>query len=216
MGNIGKKLADLRNDYCQGELTELEVDKDPIKQFNTWFEQALHAEVEEANAFTLATASTDGIPNARIVLLKGLTNGGFNFFTNYESTKGQELLDNPNAAMVFFWKELERQVRVKGSVEKVTEQESIEYFSSRPRGSRLGAWASQQSRVIPNREHLQEQEERYKYHFERSNIDKPDFWGGYRITPVEIEFWQGRPSRLHDRIRYRLVDGDWVIERLSP
>lgn len=210
-------IADLRKDYTLQALGETDVSADPFQQFQAWFDQAIAAQVHEPNAMTLATATRDGIPSARIVLLKGFDPRGFVFYTNYESRKGQELAANPQANLVFWWDVLERQVRIEGSVEKVSESEANEYFQSRPRGSRLGAWASHQSQTIPNREVLEQRLQDLTSQYQDQEIPKPDFWGGYRVVPSTIEFWQGRSSRLHDRLRYqRQADGSWKIERLSP
>jgi len=195
------------------ELTEADASKDPIDQFTRWWQEAADSAIDEVNAMTLATASADGFPSARIVLLKAFSAEGFVFFTNYESFKGRQLADNPKACLVFFWKELERQVRITGLVEKVSEMESDEYFLSRPTESRIGAAISPQSRVITNREWLQEKFEKAKTEL----VKRPGHWGGYRVRPVLIEFWQGRPGRLHDRLQYSLnEDGTWTIERLAP
>lgn len=209
-------IADLRKDYTLRSLTETDIDPDPFQQFRTWFEQAVQAELPEPNAMTLATASPDGIPAARIVLLKAVDDRGFTFFTNYNSDKGQQLIENPNAALVFLWTELERQVRIVGRVEKVSDEESDGYFYSRPHGSRLGAWASEQSQVIPGREVLEQRLEELKHQYEGKEVPRPPHWGGFRVIPNEIEFWQGRSSRLHDRLRYRWNGEQWVIDRLSP
>jgi pyridoxamine 5'-phosphate oxidase len=210
-------IADIRKDYQLKSLTEAEVDPDPLKQFQHWWQDALHAKIEEVNAMTVATASPDGIPSARILLLKGLTSNGFIFFTNYNSYKGQQIAENPRACLVFFWKEVERQVRVTGLAERLTDQENDEYFHSRPEGSRIGAWASPQSQVIENREWLEKNTVKYQQQFADEPIQRPPHWGGYIIKPISIEFWQGRPNRLHDRIQYTLNEsGNWVIERLAP
>lgn len=210
-------VADLRKDYQLQGLKETDVDVSPFKQFQIWFDQALAAQLPEPNAMTVATATQSGIPSARIVLLKGFDERGFVFYTNYHSHKGQELTDNPQAALVFWWAELERQVRIEGRVEKVSDQESDEYFHSRPFNSRLGAWASIQSQVIENREVLERRAQELKTKYENSDVPRPPHWGGFRVIPSAIEFWQGRSSRLHDRLLYRLLDnGTWLIERLSP
>lgn len=209
-------IADLRLNYTRQELIETDVDPNPIKQFQTWFDQAMAADIIEPNAMTIATATKEGMPSARIVLLKGLDERGFVFYTNYESRKGQELLDNPHASLVFWWGVLERQVRIEGWVEKISDEETIAYYRSRPVGSQLGAWASDQSRVIPNREVLEQRLDDLTQHYQNQDIPRPPHWGGFRVVPQAIEFWQGRPSRLHDRLRYRLVDGSWKIERLAP
>jgi pyridoxamine 5'-phosphate oxidase len=211
-----QSLADLRQNYTLEQLNETEVDPDPIKQFQRWFDQAIAAELPEPNAMTLATATSDGIPSARIVLLKGLDARGFAFYTNYESRKGQELAENPQAALVFLWTLLERQVRVEGRVEKVAAAETDAYFLSRPLASRLGAWTSSQSRVISSREVLEQRFAELKATYADETVPRPPHWGGYRVIPHQIEFWQGRTSRLHDRLRYRLEQGNWLLERLAP
>ncbi len=208
-------IGDLRKEYRYGGLVESDADRNPIAQFLTWFKQAISAELPEPNAMTLATVSADGKPSARIVLLKGCDERGLAFFTNYGSRKGLELAANPHAALVFHWVELERQVRIEGRVEKTTERESLDYFASRPFGSRLGAWISEQSAVIAGREVLEEREKELIAQF-GENIPKPPHWGGYRLIPDVFEFWQGRPSRLHDRLRYRKRDEQWLRERLAP
>jgi pyridoxamine 5'-phosphate oxidase len=209
--------ADLRREYASQSLLETEVAKNPIEQFERWWLQANETEIVEANAMTLATASTDGMPSARIVLLKGYDNSGFVFFTNYNSYKSLQLLENPKACLVFFWKELERQVRITGLVEKISDEENDAYFNSRPVGSRVGAHASPQSQVIESREWLDENYKQLASTLDADNIKRPVHWGGYRVKPVIIEFWQGRPSRLHDRLQYSLEDsGVWKIERLAP
>jgi len=209
-------LADLRKNYSLGSLDVTDVDPDPIRQFHTWFAQALDAKLPEPNAMTVATVDAEGRPAARILLIKGVDERGFVFFTNYESRKGRELAANPHASLLFHWIELERQVRIEGKVEKTSAAESDAYFASRPPGSRIGAWASAQSEVIASRAALEarERECREKY---GENPPRPPHWGGYRLAPDRIEFWQGRPSRLHDRIRYTRAGGsDWRIDRLSP
>jgi pyridoxamine 5'-phosphate oxidase len=208
-------IADLRKDYTQAGLEQ--GDPSPFKQFELWFNQALAADLLEPNAMTLATVTSDGKPDARIVLLKGFDTNGFVFYTNYLSQKGQELALNPHAALVFLWGDLERQVRVVGRVEKATDLEADTYFQSRPLGSRLGAWASTQSEVIDSRGVLEARMTALEKEYAGREIPRPDHWGGFRVVPNEIEFWQGRPSRLHDRLRYRLQDGrDWVVDRLAP
>ena len=209
-------IADLREDYTLEELTESEVDSSPFVQFQRWFDQAVEAQLPEPNAMTVATATKDGIPSARIVLLKGFDDRGFVFYTNYNSHKAQELIDNPHAALVFLWTELERQIRIVGSVEKIAAEESDAYFYSRPIGSRLGAWASEQSQVISSRDVLEQRLEDLKAEYENQDIPRPPHWGGFRVKPIAIEFWQGRSSRLHDRLRYQLQNGKWMLDRLSP
>jgi pyridoxamine 5'-phosphate oxidase len=210
-------IADIRKDYSLKTLNETEVAGNPFLQFADWWKQAIESEIDEVNAMTLATASLEGVPSARIVLLKGYDERGFVFYTNYESAKGQELAENPRASILFFWKELERQVRITGLVEKVSAVESDEYFLSRPTGSQIGAWASPQSHVIENRSWLENKVKELEVKFSKEQLARPSHWGGYRVKPVIIEFWQGRSSRLHDRIQYTLQENDsWKIERLAP
>jgi pyridoxamine 5'-phosphate oxidase len=208
-------IAQLRKNYTFGQLSETEVPHNPLVLFQLWFDQAVKAQCPEPNSMTLATADQAGNPSARIVLLKGADQNGFTFFTNYESQKGRELAIRPQAALLFHWHELERQVRIKGLVERVSAAESDEYFHSRPAASRIGAWASPQSSAIPSREFLEEAEKRYQAEFGDAP-PRPAHWGGYCLKPTEIEFWQGRPSRLHDRIHYQLDAANWKIERLAP
>ena len=208
-------IAQLRKNYTLGQLSETEVPHQPLPLFQLWFDQAIKAECPEPNSMTLATADETGNPSARIVLLKGADENGFTFFTNYESQKGKELAIRPQAALLFHWHELERQVRIKGIVEKVDATESDQYFHSRPPASRIGAWASPQSAAIPNREFLEEAEKKFKAEF-GDNPPRPKHWGGYRLRPHEMEFWQGRPSRLHDRIQYKLNGSVWQVKRLAP
>jgi pyridoxamine 5'-phosphate oxidase len=210
-------ISEIRTDYKRHQLTELEVMDRPIGQFGIWWEEAVKSQVEEVNAMTLATSSVDGIPSARIVLLKGYDEKGFVFYTNYESYKGKQIEENPRACLVFFWPALERQVRITGLIEKVNEKESDEYFQSRPINSQIGALASPQSQVIQSREELERMEQELTHTFEGKEIPRPAHWGGYRVKPIVVEFWQGRPSRLHDRIQYSLQEsGQWKIERLAP
>ncbi len=209
-------VAAIRKDYTLKALDERDVAETPFQQFAQWWDEAVKSEIEEVNAMTLATSTYDGKPSARIVLLKDFDDRGFVFFSNYRSLKGRQLELNPNAALVFFWKELERQVRIEGTVEKVDAAASDAYFFSRPEGSRLGAWASPQSQVIADRQVLDENKARYQQLF-GTTIPRPVYWGGYRVIPASIEFWQGRNSRLHDRISYtRQHDETWKIERLAP
>ena len=197
-------------------LSEDDVNKNPINQFADWWDEAIDSNIEEANAMTLATVNEQGYPSARIVLLKDFNEYGFVFFTNYESRKGKSLLNNPKAAVVFFWKELERQVRIEGIVEKISEEESTAYFTSRPIESKIGAWASPQSKSIESRTFLEERFKNYEQQFSNHDIPKPPHWGGYIVKPLRIEFWQGRPGRLHDRIEYNKNNEGWTIERLAP
>jgi pyridoxamine 5'-phosphate oxidase len=214
---VSTPIADIRKEYKLQTLSEKDIHKDPFGQFERWWGEAIHSGVEEPNAMTLATASADAMPDARIVLLKGFDNRGFTFFTNYHSAKGRQLLENPRATLVFFWKELERQVRISGLVSLSPAAVSDEYFSSRPEGSRIGAWASPQSETIESREWLEEKEKEYREEWAGRSIERPEYWGGYTVKPINIEFWQGRPSRLHDRFRYSLQNGgSWTIERLAP
>ena len=208
-------IAQLRKNYTFGQLSETEVPHKPLPLFQLWFDQAIKAECPEPNSMTLATANQAGNPSARIVLLKGADENGFTFFTNYESQKGRDLAIRPQAALLFHWHELERQVRIQGIVERVSSAESDGYFHSRPPASRIGAWASPQSAVIPNREFLEDAEQRLRSEFGDAP-PRPEHWGGYRLRATEMEFWQGRPSRLHDRIHYKLDNGIWQITRLAP
>jgi pyridoxamine 5'-phosphate oxidase len=210
-------IAHLRKDYRLHALNQEEAAENAIEQFEKWWDDAVKSEIDEVNAMTLATASSDGLPAARIVLLKAFNAEGFQFFTNYESFKGKQLVENPRACLVFFWKELERQVRITGLVEKVSEKDSSDYFRVRPEGSRIGAWASPQSEVIESTEWLVKRVDQFEKQFSDSEIPKPPHWGGYLVRPVTIEFWQGRPNRLHDRLLYTLQEnGNWMIERLAP
>lgn len=213
---MNSTIAELRREYSSQSLLENDVASDPIHQFGKWWKQALESQIIEANAMTLATASTDGIPAARIVLLKGFDERGFIFYTNYKSFKAVHLEENPKACLVFFWKELERQVRITGLVTKLPSEESDQYFVSRPAASQLGALASPQSQVIASRDWLDEAYLKVVEQYKNSKIKRPGHWGGYIVQPVIIEFWQGRPSRLHDRIQYSLEEGVWRIERLAP
>lgn len=214
---VDKSIADIRINYSKELLLENEAEHNPIEQFARWWKQAVESQILEVNAMTLATASADGIPSARIVLLKDFSEKGFVFFTNYESFKGRQLADNPKACLVFFWKELERQVRITGLVQQVPASESDEYFQLRPEGSRIGALTSPQSHVIENRQWLDDLYKKNESILSGKKIDRPAYWGGYIVRPVVIEFWQGRPSRLHDRLQYTLQeDSEWKMERLAP
>lgn len=210
------KIADIRRDYKLESLLETDVQKHPMDQFAYWWNEAVNSEIDEVNAMTLATASNDGKPSARIVLLKGFTQEGFVFFTNYTSRKGGEIAANPYASLVFFWKELERQIRIEGTIKKISESESDEYFASRPEGSKIGAWASPQSKEIAGRHILEENVEQYREKFTIDKITRPPHWGGYIVVPNCIEFWQGRSNRLHDRIQYSKSENEWKIVRLAP
>jgi pyridoxamine 5'-phosphate oxidase len=210
-------IREIRKEYIQESLTEKDANPDAIQQFSIWWNEAVKSNIEEVNAMTLATASCDGFPSARIVLLKDFDEKGFVFYTNYNSFKGQQLAENPRGCIVFFWKELERQVRITGVITKTASLESDEYFNIRPEGSRIGAIASPQSQVIASREWLEKEVGQLMKNLTSTTIERPSHWGGYRLMPAIIEFWQGRPNRLHDRIQYTLEeDGSWKIERLAP
>ncbi|MGG9970642.1 pyridoxamine 5'-phosphate oxidase [Ferruginibacter sp. SUN002] len=210
-------IAAIRKDYQQHTLTEKDVSQDPLQQFGQWWDDAIKSEIDEVNAMTLATVKSDGTPSARIVLLKGFDERGFTFYTNYNSNKGKELDEGKKACLVFFWKELERQIRITGITERVSEKESDAYFNSRPEASKIGAWSSPQSLPIFNRDVIEENVVKFKEQFSNDPIPRPPHWGGYIVKPTTVEFWQGRPSRLHDRILYTLQeDGGWKIERLAP
>lgn len=209
-------LSDLRKEYTLAGLDLTDVLPDPMAQFRRWFDAALGAGVPEPNAMHLSTVNADGRPDGRIVLIKDVSDAGFVFYTNYESRKGQELLGQPFAALTFFWAELERQIRIEGRVEKVSDAESDAYYASRPRGSQIGAWVSQQSRIITDRAVLETRQRDLEAQFADQSVPRPPYWGGFRLVPDALEFWQGRPSRLHDRIHYRREENSWVLERLSP
>lgn len=213
---LNLNIAELRKDYTQQSLNEKEVFSNPFQQFEKWWKEAVESGGEEVNAMTLATCNLKGQPSARIVLLKGFSEEGFIFFTNYTSKKGRELHQNPNAALVFFWKELERQIRIEGIVSKISVEDSNQYFFIRPQASQLAAWISPQSTVVSDREILEKNFQHYQQHFSKEKILRPEYWGGYILKPALIEFWQGRPGRLHDRIQYTLGGSNWKIERLAP
>jgi pyridoxamine 5'-phosphate oxidase len=211
------RIADIRKDYMLKSLSEIDAKPNAIEQFTAWWQDALKSEIDEVNASTLCTSSITGKPSGRIVLLKGYDENGFVFFTNYNSNKAKDLEANPQACIVFFWKELERQVKIEGIVKKIAAAENDEYFFSRPVGSQIGAWSSPQSTVIASREVIEKNVEKYTKEFETNSITRPPHWGGYRLTPNCMEFWQGRPSRLHDRLQYTLQENRlWKIERLAP
>lgn len=209
-------LADLRNEYTKAELSEADVNSNPIEQFKKWFSEASIAQVPEPNAVSVATVSAEGRPSSRIVLLKGYDESGFVFFTNYESRKGREIIQNPYVSLLFFWPELERQIRIEGKAEKISTKESMNYFFSRPIGSQLGAWASAQSAIIEGRSILEKKMSELKVKFQGKEVPFPAFWGGFKVVPETIEFWQGRKNRLHDRIQFAKTNSGWKISRLSP
>lgn len=209
-------LQEMRRDYKQSELDISSVDKNPFVQFEKWFSEAQNAQILEPNSMILATSGSDNIPNIRAVLLKIFDENGFVFFTNYNSDKAKEIGQNPHVALEFLWLDLERQVRVIGECKKITKSESLSYFSKRSRGSQLGAWISEQSKVIGSRKILLMQIEKMKEKFKNGKIPLPDFWGGYRVIPRKIEFWQGRENRIHDRIQYEKKDTAWELKRLAP
>ena len=212
---MNTSIADIRKDYTLKSLSETDVAANPFTQFSIWWNEAIESNIDEVNAMTLSTVKQDSKPASRIVLLKDFSENGFTFFTNYQSAKSEQLFHNPNASLCFFWKDLQRQVRIEGLVAKVSDKVSDEYFNSRPAGSKLGAWASPQSKVIENRDVLIKNEEVFKTQF-GENIVRPPHWGGYVLMPNYVEFWQGRSNRLHDRISYTLENENWKIERLAP
>jgi len=216
MEDLRLYINTLRHDFSKQKLDEKDVNPNPILQFEKWFKEAVESKVNEPNAMTVCTATKEGKPSARILLLRNFNEKGFVFYTNYNSRKGEEIAQNPKAALLFFWPELERQVRIEGILEKQSAAESDIYFNTRPRGSKLGAWSSAQSKTVANRKLLDESYEVFSQKFPDENVPRPDFWGGYVLIPQSIEFWQGRPSRMHDRILYTLIANNWKIERLSP
>jgi pyridoxamine 5'-phosphate oxidase len=213
---MSKKLAEIRNEYKYQQLTENNVNHNPFLQLKSWMDEAIASQVYEPTAMNMATAGGDGRPSSRIVLLKELSEEGLVFFTNYESKKGKDLFQNPYAAILFFWPELERQTRVEGKVEKISAKESDIYFKSRPTGSQIGANISPQSQVIPSRELLEKKQTEFAKKFDGKEIPRPPHWGGYILVPDKFEFWQGRESRLHDRLQFNLAGGEWKLERLAP
>lgn len=217
MEDLRLYINTLRHDFSKQTLDEKDVNSNPILQFEKWFKEAVDAKVNEPNAMTLSTATKEGKPSARILLLRNFNESGFVFYTNYTSRKGIEIENNPQAALLFFWPELERQVRIEGILEKQSQKDSDIYFNTRPRESKLGAWSSAQSSKIESRKVLDENYKNYSEKFPNENVPRPDFWGGYNLKPNTIEFWQGRPSRMHDRILYsKNKNGSWIIERLAP
>ena len=215
--NKKSKVADLREDYVKHELNRSDLEPDAISQFEKWFAQAVDENAMAANILTLSTATKNGIPSSRIVLLKGYDSDGFVFYTNQESDKAKEMEENAHVSLLFFWPTFERQIRINGTVEKVSEEEAVEYFQSRPKESQIGAWASNQSTVLKNREELEAKVAQISAQYANENVlPKPPYWGGYRVNPSSFEFWQGRQSRLHDRFRYTKSASGWKIDRLSP
>ncbi len=216
MKDLRLYINTLRHDFAKETLDEANVNSNPILQFEKWFNEAVDADVNEPNAMTVCTTTKEGKPSARIILLRNFNENGFVFYTNYTSRKGTEIEENPNCALLFFWPELERQVRIEGILKKQTAEESDLYFNTRPRGSKLSAWTSEQSKVISSREVLNKQYEKLSEKYPDENVPRPPYWGGYELKPISIEFWQGRQNRLHDRILYTNENNNWKIERLAP
>lgn len=214
--SVSQSIADIRKVYQKRSLSEKDVKDNPIEQFKIWWEDALASTIDDVNAMTLATSTLDGKPSARIVLLKGIENDGFVFFTNYESRKSREIEANPSVALLFYWRELERQVRIEGGIQKINAADSDEYFHSRPHESQIGAWVSPQSQIIPGRDFLETRRIKTEEDFQGKNVDRPPFWGGFLVRPVRVEFWQGRPGRLHDRIAFIKDNDTWSKVRLAP
>lgn len=212
-----KDIAAIREDYTKDSLSEENMNRNPFFQFEEWFKQALNAEVVEANAMVLSTVAEDGFPSSRVVLMKDIKENGISFFTNYNSQKSIDIIQNPKVSILFFWPELQRQVRIEANAEKLNEEESTEYFQSRPKGSQIGAWASPQSEVIADRAFLEKRVDYYQREYsDVAVLPRPNYWGGFLLRPVKFEFWQGRSSRLHDRIQYYFEEGHWVLNRLAP
>ena len=211
-----RDIANIRKDYTQSALSEQDVLSDAIQQFEKWWSEAVASEIEEPNAMTLATINEQGFPSARIVLVKDISEEGFSFFTNYNSDKGQQMSAHDRVALLFFWKELERQVRIEGTIEKLSDADSDAYFASRPRGSRIAAWSSPQSEIISNRSVLDQRAAEFEEKFQNQDVPRPPHWGGYLVRPISIEFWQGRSSRMHDRLKYIKEENVWKIVRLAP
>ena len=211
-----KDIANIRKDYIQGVLSEQDILPDAIQQFEKWWSEAIASEIEEPNAMTLATINEQGFPSARIVLVKDISEQGFSFFSNYNSDKGQQINAQNRGALLFFWKELERQVRIEGTIEKLSDADSDAYFASRPRGSRIAAWSSPQSEIIADRSVLDQRAAEFEEKFQNQDVPRPPHWGGYLVRPLSIEFWQGRSSRMHDRLKYIKEGNGWKIERLAP
>lgn len=212
-----KDIAAIREDYTKDSLSEKEVYSNPFEQFELWFKQALDSKVLEPNAMIVSTINADGFPSSRVVLLKDIKSNGLSFFTNYESQKGVDISRNHKVSVLFFWAELQRQIRIEGVVEKLSQEDSDEYFASRPKGSRIGAWSSPQSQIIPDRDFLEQRVQHYESQYQDTEIvPRPDFWGGFLVKPIRFEFWQGRSSRLHDRVVYEFENENWLINRIAP
>ena len=216
MEELQNFLNSVRREFADKPLNEDSIDENPFKQFENWFEEAVNSQILDPYAMTISTVSYEGQPSIRVVYLRGISEKGFKFYTNYNSQKGEDLLENNYVAANFFWSEIERQIRVEGEVERLSSEESDKYFASRPRESQIGAWASNQSKVIDNRKILEDKVAQYNEKYKDMEVPRPPFWGGYLIKPLKIEFWQGRPNRLHDRIVFTKKNGNWLITRVSP